>query len=1121
MLRVFLSSTSRDLKGERRELLENLNQILSEVGMENFIPDGRTSHEISIEELRQSDIAIFLISPYYGSLIDECRIKDCKADCPLKDKSGRISYTHCEYKIALAENKPHQAYIVDVDWDIVNELKNKNQDNWFKILDDPNFRDRFSSQEVHHFFEIKENILNFKEEAEQEMCQRIKGTERITSDLADNIVKYYLEKKIDLKDFSGRRSALKELIEKMGESVEIYGVGGIGKTSLVQVGLLIQKLKGKKIVAIGTRQSYLTGSGYKHFKDKCADEIYDAIGGKVTLEDIAIALGIHENLLGKEDSEKINIVLDNINKRSILIFIDDFHLSDDNIRRLVSQANCGIVLASKRKIGLARSEIPLFGIEEEDRNNLINLAAKRFHKELDLAAKEKIKNIAEGHPVSTEILVRNFELINFGELENFKKGLTISNPRHSEELLMREVKDILSKEALILLKRLSVINAELESNINANVIRVLLGSRSDLLLHELIDTGMLTRRKEHENTYIFSYKHIQNIIYEDKKDFHRWALNYYLSKPSALGEGDVNLIESLFHRSKIKPEEGLLIDYLNLFSRIKPSQYGFRRLIDAGEQLKFSFNKNRPAKALILEALANSYALLNKFEESRNAFKETLRIYKELSRHNRIIYKPSLAMTWNNIANLYLDLKKFDESEKAYVEALKILRDLVNRDHKYRPNLAKSLNNIAILYNEIKKFDESEKSYLEALKIQIELADIDSEKFRPDLAMYLNNIAGLYRDLKNFRESAKYYHKALEIQKKLAERTPDKFTSELAMCLYNIAGSYYYLKKYDESEKAYQEALKIRKELADKSPDAFKDDLAKSLHGIAGLYRVLRRYDESRDTYQEALEIQMELATGSPDVFKDDLASTLNDIAGLFILLKKYSESEKAYQEALKIRRQLDAENPDVFKDDLAATLNGIAWLYRNLKRYDESEKAYQEALKIRKELNAENPEVFKDDLAVTLNGIAGLYRNLRRYEESEKAYQEALKIRTELDAENPAVFKDDLAETLNGIAGLYRNLRRYDESEDAYQEALKVRKELDAENPGVFKDDLAETLNDIAELYCDREKYEESENAYQEALRIRKGLAEKNPDIFKFDLEETKKNIERLHLIRLSLVKN
>ena len=59
MLRVFLSSTFRDLKGERRQLLDNLNQALNDVGMENFIPDGRTSHEISIEELRKSDTAIF------------------------------------------------------------------------------------------------------------------------------------------------------------------------------------------------------------------------------------------------------------------------------------------------------------------------------------------------------------------------------------------------------------------------------------------------------------------------------------------------------------------------------------------------------------------------------------------------------------------------------------------------------------------------------------------------------------------------------------------------------------------------------------------------------------------------------------------------------------------------------------------------------------------------------------------------------------------------------------------------------------------------------------------------------------------------------------------------------
>ena len=75
----------------------------------------------------------------------------------------------------------------------------------------------------------------------------------------------------------------------------------------------------------------------------------------------------------------------------------------------------------------------------------------------------------------------------------------------------------MSDKALLLLRRLSVINTELESNIDKGVIGVLLGNSSDLLLNELIDTGMLNKRRKHENVYVFSYKHIQDIMREDKK----------------------------------------------------------------------------------------------------------------------------------------------------------------------------------------------------------------------------------------------------------------------------------------------------------------------------------------------------------------------------------------------------------------------------------------------------------------------------------------------------------------------------------------------------------------------------------------------------------------------------
>lgn len=67
MLKVFLSSTSKGLENFRGLLLDALNESIDGVGMENFIPDGTYSQDVSIREIRKSDIAIFLITPFYGT----------------------------------------------------------------------------------------------------------------------------------------------------------------------------------------------------------------------------------------------------------------------------------------------------------------------------------------------------------------------------------------------------------------------------------------------------------------------------------------------------------------------------------------------------------------------------------------------------------------------------------------------------------------------------------------------------------------------------------------------------------------------------------------------------------------------------------------------------------------------------------------------------------------------------------------------------------------------------------------------------------------------------------------------------------------------------------------------
>jgi len=50
MLRIFLSSTYQDLGEARSEILKQLDLAFEGVGMEEFIPDGTSSHEICINE---------------------------------------------------------------------------------------------------------------------------------------------------------------------------------------------------------------------------------------------------------------------------------------------------------------------------------------------------------------------------------------------------------------------------------------------------------------------------------------------------------------------------------------------------------------------------------------------------------------------------------------------------------------------------------------------------------------------------------------------------------------------------------------------------------------------------------------------------------------------------------------------------------------------------------------------------------------------------------------------------------------------------------------------------------------------------------------------------------------
>jgi len=481
MLKIFLSSTFRDLSDPRANILDKLDAVFEGVGMEKFIPDGKAPHEICIGDLKRSDIVIFLLSSEYGSLIKDCKLKEnCKAECPMKTGEGHISYTHCEYKTTNAEGILHQTYKMLKGWD----TQDKDEASLFEI--------EFGS-------ELWTGIPDI---------EAPKVIPLICNNLAAKIVEWHTQDKLDFKLFCDREVVFNELINNIDGQVEVYGVGGIGKTTLIQVALLIQKLKGKRILTIGTTKAFARGSGLEYFRTKFEDEQYPAESQKeITLYDIINALvkikilSNPKEIIKKPKKEIIKFLSDRIKKeKNLTIFIDDFHLATKDVVNLVEQLD-NIILSSRRNIYPSGKEICITGIDEEDRDNLINLYATE---ELPIKAKEKIKKIAEGHPISTELLVKNYQNINFDKLEDF--NLEDADDNQVKKFYKRVIEEIFSsnKQALALLNNLAVLNIDLESNIDREgVYQAYEIDNPKKALKELVDTGMLKKKKGKEGKYEF------------------------------------------------------------------------------------------------------------------------------------------------------------------------------------------------------------------------------------------------------------------------------------------------------------------------------------------------------------------------------------------------------------------------------------------------------------------------------------------------------------------------------------------------------------------------------------------------------------------------------------------
>ena len=391
------------------------------------------------------------------------------------------------------------------------------------------------------------------------------------------------------------------------------------------------------------------------------------------------------------------------------------------------------------------------------------------------------------------------------------------------------------------------------------------------------------------------------------------------------------------------------------------------------------------------------------------------------------------------------------KAEMLLERSIEIDKNMLGKKH---PEVACSLNVLAGICFFRQSYSKTEKYFKEAIAI----LEGNNNKFESSLISSLTGLATYYCFTNNFFEAEDLFKRGLIMSKyKYGEKHPNT-----AMILSNYSELCLFLGRLDDAEKMLSCSLEIfHKNLGGKHP----------LFGIAlssfGLINIIKgRYFEAEDSLNQSLGILRY-------VFGEEHPCTANVlvvIAILYLNTKREQKVKKIIDQSIKVFANNIGEGNILFSHCIII----IAETYCKMKYFSDAENLLNNYIEI-----VEN--IFGKDNLISVCGIrcqAFLYKEMERYQEAEDSFKSILKIQEKIfnDVQCIAYLKN-----YNHLAELLIETRKYCEAESYYKQ-LKL---MYAKNYGVDHPGFAGCLKDLAFLYLKMTKYEEAEKLYNQAIVI------------------------------------
>jgi len=894
----------------------------------------------------------------------------------------------------------------------LNEIlkKEENKIIWGKIteIDDFKIRDptEYDFSQIYSFFsgEDLELCQNFFRELEEEYLNQVyergkedpvtlflmkemrqlkdleSRAEKLLAERLKDVKKVIEMKKVDIKDFVGRKDIIKNF---PSGDVFIHGKAAFGKTYVM---LMLCKLCNGYYIPL------------------------DAVKEKEIFE-----------LLVREARGK--------NKR---IFVDDFHCATQEIQEYIQAYLWNVVLASREECTIRRDftcyTLGLLNKEDiKEYFSVYNIAIeedvlKRLEDDLSFPIKLKIfVNYLQSKGI-IHLDEHNFEVI----LEDLE--LKFRLPDELNEFYKKFVFGLFDEKQIHLCYVLSLLRSPASVGRLSEISHFPEGEVSKLL------EKMLGVVEVYEKRYTIFHESFREFCLQDlgdARELHKKIGNYF----EGLVETESDLearIEGMYHLRVA----GLDDEFRRVFDLSVVQLLVHVGLWDEAEEnlefgLKIFVDEKMRADTMIV--LGTVYHRKGNWEKAMAFYKECQKIYEKTgdihgmtSTYNNLglvyyrkgewdkaveYYEKSLeikeeigdihgmAQTYGNLGSVYADKGEWDKAVEYYEKDLGIFEEIGDVH-----GMAQTYGNLGLVYYRKGEWDRAIEYYEKDLGIFEEIGDVHGmaqtynnlglvyyrkgewdraiEYYEKDLGIFeeigdvhgmaqtYGNLGLAYADKGEWDRAIEYYEKSLEISEEIGD------IHGMAQTYNNLGLVYTNKGEWDKAIEYYEKSLEIKKEIGD------IHGMAQTYNNLGLVYTDKGEWDKAIEYYEKSLEIKKEIG----DIH--GMAQTYGNLGSVYYKKGEWNKAIEYYEKDLEIFENLG----DVY--GMALTKYGIANILRLEKQFNDALKLYQESEKILKKLG--DPL----NLMNVYYNLAVCYNDMDQEEKATEYYQKAEKLRKQLGIE-------------------------------------------------------------------------------------------------------------------------